>query len=223
MSQLFYIRWPEYWSFSFSISPSNEYLELISFEINWFDILPAVWGVLKSLIWHHNLKASILMPSDFFKVQLSHLYMTTEETIALTMWTFVGKVVSLLCNTLSRFVIAFLPKSKCLWISWLQSPCTVILEPKKDNFSLLPLFPFYLSLGERTGCNNLHFWMLSFKPAFSLFSFTLIKRLSSSSSLSTVRAVSSAYLRLLIFVLGVLIPAWIHPVWHFTWCTLCRS
>ena len=124
MSQLFYIRWPKYWSFS--ISPSNEYLEFISFEINWFDILLAVQGALKSLLQHHNLKALILMPSAFFIVQLSHLYMTTEKTvlshlymttektIALTLWTFFGQVMSLLYNTLSRFVIAFLPKSKCL-------------------------------------------------------------------------------------------------------------
>ena len=112
MSQLFYIRWPKY--LSFSISPSNEYLELVSFEINWFDILLAVQGALKSLLQHHNLKALILMPSAFFIVQLSHLYMTTEKTIPLTIWTFVGKVASLLCYTLSRFVIAFLPKSRCL-------------------------------------------------------------------------------------------------------------
>ena len=112
------IRWPKYWSFSFSISPSNEYLGLISFQTDWLG-LSAVQGTLKSLLQHHNSKALILQCSAFFMVQLSHPYMTTGKTIALTLWTFVGKVMSLLCNTLSRFVIAFLPRSKCLLISWL--------------------------------------------------------------------------------------------------------
>ena len=121
-----HIRWPKYWSFS--ISPSNEYLGLISFRIDWFDLL-AVQGTLKSLLQHRNLKASILRHSAFFMVQLSHLYMTTGKAIALTIWTFAGKVMSLLFNMLSRLVIAFLPRSKFLLISWLQSPSTVILEP----------------------------------------------------------------------------------------------
>ena len=112
------IRWPKYWSFSFSISPSNEYLGLISFQTDWLG-LSAVQGTLKSLLQHHNSKALILQCSAFFMVQLSHPYMTTGKTIALTLWTFVGKVMSLLFNTLSRFVIAFLPRSKCLLISWL--------------------------------------------------------------------------------------------------------
>ena len=107
------IRWPKYWSFSFSISPSNEHPGLISFRMNWFDLL-AVQGTLKSLLQHHSLKASILQPSAFFILQLSHPYMTTGKTIALTRWTFVGKVMSLLSNMLSRFVIAFLPRSKHL-------------------------------------------------------------------------------------------------------------
>ena len=124
------IRWPKYWSFSFSISPSNEYSGLISFRIDWFDFL-AVQGTLKSLLQHHNSKASVLRLSAFFMVQLSHPYMTTEKTVALTMYTFVGKVMALLFNMLSRFVIAFLPKSKHLLISWLQSPSAVILEPKR--------------------------------------------------------------------------------------------
>ena len=110
------IRWPKYWSFSFRISPSNEYSGLIFFRIDWFDLL-AVQGTLKSLLWHHNSKASILQPSAFFMVQLSHLYMTTGKITALTIGTFVDKVMSLLFNTLSRFVIAFLPKSKHLLIS----------------------------------------------------------------------------------------------------------
>ena len=124
------IRWPKYWSFSFSISPSNEYSGLISFRMNWFDLL-AVQGTLKNLLQHHSSKASILRRSAFFMVQLSHLYMTTGETIALTIRAFVGKVMSLLFNMLSRFVIAFLPRSKCLLISWLPSPSGMILEPKK--------------------------------------------------------------------------------------------
>ena len=124
------IRWPKYWSFSFSISPSNEYSGLISFRMDWFDLL-AVQGTLTSLLQHHTSKASILRHSAFFMVQLSHPYMITGKIISLTRWTFVGKVMSLLFNMLSRFVIAFLPRSKCLLISWLQSPSAVILEPKK--------------------------------------------------------------------------------------------
>ena len=124
------IRWPRYWSFSFSISPSNEYSGLISFRIDWFDLL-AVQGTLKSLLQYHSSKASILRHSAFFMVQISHPYMTTRKTVTLTRWTSVGKVMSLLFNMLSRLVIAFLPRSKHLLISWLQSPSAVILEPKK--------------------------------------------------------------------------------------------
>ena len=126
---VFRIRWPKYCSFSLSISPSNEYSGLISFRIGWFDLL-AIQGTLKSL-QHHSSKASILWCSAFFTVQLSHPYMTTGKTIALTRWTFVGKVISLLLNMLSRLVITFLPWSKRLLISWLQSPSAVILEPRK--------------------------------------------------------------------------------------------
>ena len=136
-------RWPKYWSFSFSISPSNEYSGLISFRIDWFDLL-AVQGTLKSLLQHHSSKASILWCSAFFMAQLSHPYMITGKTIALTRQTFVSRVVSLLFNMLSRFVIAFLPKSKCLLISWLQSPSTVILEPKKIISHCYHCFPIYL-------------------------------------------------------------------------------
>ena len=125
-----HIRWPKDWSFNFSISPSNEYLGLISFRIDWLDLL-AVQGTLKSLLQFHSSKTSILQHSAFFLVQLSHLYVTTGKTIAFTIWTFVGKVMSLLSNMLSRLVIAFLPRSKHLLISWLQSPSAVILEPKK--------------------------------------------------------------------------------------------
>ena len=124
------IRWPKYWSFSFNISPSNKYSGLISFRIDWLDLL-AVQGTLKSLLQHHSSKASILQLSAFFTVQLSHPYMTTGKTIALTRWNFVDKVMSLLLNMLSRLVITFLPRSKHLLISWLQSPSAMILEPRK--------------------------------------------------------------------------------------------
>ena len=123
------IKWPKYWSFSFSLSPSNEYSGLI-FRIDWLDLL-TVQGTLKSLLQHHSSKASVLQYSAFFKVQLSHPYMTTGKTIALTRRTFVGKIMSLLFNMLSRLVIAFLPRNRRLLISWLQSPSAVILEPKK--------------------------------------------------------------------------------------------
>ena len=124
------MRWPKYWSFSFSIRPSSEQPGLISFRMDWLDLL-AVQGTLKSLLQHHSSKASILQHSAFFVVQLSHLYMTIGKTIALTRWTFVGKVMSLLFNMLSKLVITFLPRSKRLLISWLQSPSAVILEPPK--------------------------------------------------------------------------------------------
>ena len=125
-----YIRWPKYWSFSFNISPSNEHPGLISFKMDWLDLL-AVQGTLKSLLQHHSSKATILRHSAFFTVQLSHPYMTTGKTIALTRRILVGKVMSLLLNMLSRLVITFLPRSKHLLISWLQSPFAVILEPPK--------------------------------------------------------------------------------------------
>ena len=124
------IRWPKYWSFNFSISPSNESAGLISFRMDWLDLF-AVQGTLKSLLQHHSSKASILQHSAFFMVQLSHPYMTTGKIIALTRWTFVGKVMSLFFSMLSRLVIAFLSRSKHLFISWLQSPSAVVLEPKK--------------------------------------------------------------------------------------------
>ena len=124
------IRWPKYWSFSFSISPSNEYSGLISFRMDWLDLL-AVQGTLKSRLQHHSSKALIFQCSAFFIVQLSHLHLTTGKTVALSRWTFVGKVMSLLFNILSRLIIAFLSRSKRLLISWLQSPSAVIWEPPK--------------------------------------------------------------------------------------------
>ena len=138
-----HIRWPKYWSFSFSISPYKEYSGLISFRIDWLDLL-AVQGTLKSLLQHHSSKASILRRSAFFTVQPSHAYMTTGKTIALTRWTIVGKVTSLLFNMLSRLVITFLPRSKSLLISWLQSPSAVILEPPKIVSHCFHCFPIYL-------------------------------------------------------------------------------
>ena len=136
------IRWPKYWSFSFSISPSSECSGLISFRIDWLDLLP-VQGTLKSLLQHHSSKASILQCSAFFMVQLSHPYVITRKTIALTRRTCVAKVMSLLFNMLSRLVIAFLPRRKCLLISWLQSPSAVILKPKKiKSITVFIVSPF---------------------------------------------------------------------------------
>ena len=268
-----HIRWPKYWSFSLGISPSNEYSGLISFRIDWVDLL-AVQGTHKSLLQHHSLKASILWHSVFFMVQLSHLYITTRKIKALTIQTFVDKVMSLIFNTLSRVVIAFLPRSKRLFISWLGSPSAVILEPKKVSLSLhcFYCFPIYFALwSDGTECHDLSVlnvassvtqscltlcepldnsppgssvhgifqtrilkWVaissfngsswptdwthicsvscigrqilyhcatwevqlnVEFKSIFSRSSFTFIKRLFSSSSLSVLRVASSAYLR----------------------------
>ena len=137
------IRWPKYWSFSFSIRPSSEYSGLISFRMYWLDLL-AVQGTLKSLLQHHSSKASILLCSAFFTVQLSHSYMTTGKTIALTRQTFVGKLMSLLFNMISRWVITFLSRSKHLLILWLQSSSAMILEPKKIVCHCFHCFPTYL-------------------------------------------------------------------------------
>src|SRR5574340_1197215 len=201
------IRWPKYWSFSFNISPSNEHPGLISFRMDWFG-LPAVQGTLKSLFQHYSSKASVLWCSAFFIVQFSHPYMTTGKTIVLTRWTFVGKVMCLLFNMLSRLVITFLPRSKCLLISWLQSPAAVILVPQKIKSDTVSTVSPSIS-HEVMGPDAMIFilLMLSFKPTFSLSTFTFIKRLLSSSSLSAIRVVSSAYLRLLIFLPAILIPA----------------
>ena len=171
------IRWPKYWSFSFSISPSNEYSGLISFRMDWLDLL-AVQVTFKSLLQYHSSKASILRCSAFFIVQLLHPYMTTGKTIALTRRIFVGKVMSLLFNMLSRLVTAFLLRRKHLLTSWLRSPSAVILEPQKIK-------SVTVSIASPSVCHEvmgpdamiLVFWMLSLKPTFSLSSFTLIKRL----------------------------------------------
>ena len=156
------IRWPKHWSFSFSISPSNEYSGLISFRIDWFDLL-AVQGILKTHLQHHSSKASILWCSAFFIVQLSHPYMTTGKSIAFTRWTFVGRVLYLFFNMLSRLAIAFLPRSKCLLISWLQSLSAVTLEPKKiKSVTVSIFFPIYLPWSDGTRCHDLSFLHVEF-------------------------------------------------------------
>ena len=171
------ISWPKYWSFSFNISPSKN-PGLISFRMDWLDLL-AVQGTLKSPLQHHSSKASILQCSAFFTVQLSHPYMTTAKTIALTRWTFVGKVMSLLFNMLSRLVITFFPRSKCLLISWLQSPSAVILEPRKIKSATVS-----------TVSPSISHQVMGMDAMIFLF-WIFIKRLLSSSSLSAIRVVSS--------------------------------
>ena len=169
-------RVARYWSFSFNVSPSNEHPGLISFRMDWLDLL-VVQGTRKSLLHHHSSKASILRCSAFFIVQLSHSYVTSGKTIALTRWTFVDKVMSMLFNMPSRFVITFLQRSKCLLISWLQSPYAVILEPRKIKSATVPtVSPSICHEVMGPDAMMLNFCKLSFKPAFSLSSFTFIKR-----------------------------------------------
>ena len=184
-------------SASTSVPPMNTQDWSISFRMDLLDLL-AVQGTLKSLLQHHSSKASILRHSAFFTVQLSQPYMTTGKTIALTRRTFVDKVMSLLLNMLSRLVITFLPRSKRLLISWLQSPSAVLLKPPKIQSATVS--PSISHEVMELDAMILVFWMLSFKPTFSLSTFTFIKRLLSSSSLSAIRVVSSAYLRWLIFL-----------------------
>ena len=179
-----HIRWPKYWSFSFSSSPSNEYSGLISFRMDWLDLL-AVQGTLKSLLQRHSSKASVLWRSAFFIVQLSHPYMTTGKTIALTRWTFVGKVMSLLFNFMTAVTIYN------------------DFGPPKTVFHCFHCFPIYLPWSDGTGCHDLSFRNVEFSHS----SLTFIKRLLGSSSPSAVRVVSSAYLRLLILLPEILIPA----------------
>ena len=170
-----FIRWRKYWSFRFNISPSNEYSGLISFRLDWLDLL-AVQGTLKSLLQQHSSKASILQPSAFFIVQLSHPYMTTGKTIPLTRQTFVDKVMSyllltLLFNMLSKLVITLLPRSKRLFISWLQSPSAVSMEPKKiKSATVSTVSPIYLPWSDGTGCHDLWFLNVEFLANF----FTLL-------------------------------------------------
>ena len=171
---------------------------------------------LKSLLQHHSSEASILWCSAFFMVQLSHPYTTTERTIALTRWITFEKVMSLLFHMLSRLVIAFLPRSKHLWISWLQSPSTVILKPKKIKSHCFHCLPIFWPWSDGPDAMILVFSVLSFKSDFSLSSFTFIKRVFSSSLLSALSVVLSAYLRLLIFPLESWFQFVLHPAWHFT-------
>ena len=200
------IRWPKYWSFNISISPSNEYSGLISFRMDWFDHL-AIQGTPNSLLQHQSSKPSILQCSAFFIVHLWHPYMTTGKTIALTRQTFVGKVMSLLFSMLSLLVITFFPRSKHLLISWLQSPSAVILEPPKIKCVTISIVSPSICHEVMGTDAIILFWMLSFKPTFSLSSFIFIERRFSYCSLSAIRVVSSAYLRLLIFLPAILIPA----------------
>ena len=160
------IRWPKYWSYSFNICPSNEHPGLISSRMGWLDLL-AVQGTLKSLLQHRSSKTSILRYLAFFIIQLSHPYMTTGKTIDLTRWTFIGKVMSLLLNMLSRLVITSLPRSKYLFISWLQSPSAVILEPRKiKSATVSTVSPSICHEVMGPDAMILVFWMLSFKPNF---------------------------------------------------------
>ena len=185
-------------------------------RLDWLDLL-AGQGTFKNILQHHTWKASILQCSVLFIVQFSHPYMTTGKTIALTRWNFVGKVMSLLFNMLSRLVITFLLRSKHLLISWMQSLSAVILEPKKiKSVTVSIVSPSICHKVMGLDAMMLVFWMLSFKATFSLFSFTFIKRFFSSSLLSAIRVVSSAYLKLLIFLLAILIPACDLPSPAFT-------
>ena len=194
----FCIRCPKFWSFNFRISPSSEYSGLIYFQIDWFDLL-AVQGTLKTLLQHHSSKALILWHSVFFMVQFSHPYLTTGKIIALTRQTFVVKFMSLLFNMLSRLAIAFLPRSKRLLISWLQSPSAVILEPPKIKSATVSPSISHEVMGP--DATIFVFWMLSFRSAFSSLLFHSHQEVLWFLSLSAIRVLSSAYLRLLILII----------------------
>ena len=216
-----HIRWPKYWSFSYSITLSNGHSGLTSFRMDWLDLL-GDQGTLKTLLQHHSSKASILWRLAFFIFQLSHLYLPTGKTIALTRRTFVSKVMSLLFNTLTRLVTAFLSRRRYLSIAWLQSPSAVILEPPKiKSLTVSIVSPSICHEVMEPDAMMSVSWMLSFKPTFPLSSFTFIRRLFSSSSRSAIRVVSSAYMRLLI---NFSWQSWFqlapHALQHFAWCTL---
>ena len=200
-----HITWPKYWSFSFSISPSNEHPRLISFTMDWLDLL-AVQGTLKTLLQYHSSKASILWCSAFFMVQLSHPYMTTGKTTALTTWPFVSKVMSMLFNMLSRLVIAFLPRSKRLNFMAAATICSDFGAQENSVCHYFHCFSIYLPWSDETGCHDLCFLNVEFQASFSTLLFHPFKRLFSSSLLSAIRVVSCAYLRLLLFLLAILIP-----------------
>ena len=193
------------------------------FPLGWTGWISLQPKGLPSLLQHYSSKASILRCSAYFIIQLSYPYMTTGKTIAFAKQTFVDKAMSLLFNILSRFVTAFLPRSKCLLVSWLQSPSAVILEPPKiKSVTVSIVSPSICHEVMALDAMILVFWILSFKPTFSLSSFTLIKRLFRS-SLSAIRVVSFVYLRLLIFLPVILIPACVSSSLHFAWCILHRS
>ena len=217
------IRGPKYWSFSFNISPSNEHSGLITFRMDWLDLL-AGQRTLKSLLHHHSSKASILQCSALHIIQLSHLYMTTGKTAAFTRRTFVGKRMSPLFTMLSMMVITFLPRSKHLLISWVQSWSAVIMKPKKIKSVIVCIFSPSIC-HEVMGLDAMLFfsWMLSFKLTFLLSSFTFIKRLFSSSSFLPLPWYH-------LHIRGCWYFSWqswfqpvLHPAWHFTRCTLHLS
>ena len=213
-----HIRWPKYWSFNFNISPSNEHPGLICFRVDQLDFL-AVQGTLKSFLQHHSSKASILQCSAFFIVQFSHPYMTTGKIITLTRRTFVDKVMSLLLNMLSRLVITFLPRCKSLYFMAAITICSDFGAPPQNKvWHCFHCFPIYFPWSDGTRCHDLSFLNVSFKPTFSVSSFTFIKRLFSSSSLSVIRVVSSAYFSLQPWFQLVFLP-----VQRFSCCTLHRS
>ena len=208
------MRWPKYWSFSFRVIPSKEHPGLISFRMDWLDLL-AVQGPLKSLLQHHSSKASILQHSAFFMVQLSHPYMTTGKTIAFTRRTFVGKVMSLLFNMLSRLVIAFLPRSKHLLISWLQSPSAVILEPQEiKSLTVSILSPFVCHRVVGSDGMILVLWMPSLSQLFH-FSLSLWSR----GSLVPLCFLPLGWCHLHIWGYWYF-QLVLHPACHFTWCPL---
>ena len=218
----FHIRWPKYGSFSFSFGPSNGYSGLISFRTDWFNLL-AFQETFKSLLLHHNLKASILQLSVFFVIQLWHPYMTTGKNIALTKWIFVGKVISLLFNVLSRFVIAFLPRSKHLLISWLQSPSAVILEPEKIRSATASTFLPYIC-HEMMGTDAM---ILVFLNVSSQLFHSPLSPLSVSSLAPLCFQLLEWYYLHIRGDWYLSQQSWFHlvilPVWHFSWCTLHRS
>ena len=215
-NSVIHIRCQNYWSFSFSISPSNNYSVLIYSTMGWLDLL-AVQGTFKSLLQCHSSKASILRHSGFFIVQLSHPYVTTGKTIALSRWNTFGKVMSLLFSMLSRFVIAFLLRSKCLNFMAAVTICSDF-EVQESKVFVSIVSPSICH--EVMGLDAMIFIFWMFKVSFFTLLFHFIKRLFSSSSLSAISVVSSAYLRLLTFPRQSWFQLVLHPAWHFVWCTL---
>ena len=213
------IKWPTYWSFNFKVSPFNEYWGLIFISIDWCDLL-SVQGTLKSLLQHRSTKASILQCSAFFVVQLSHLYMTTRKTTALTRWNFVDKVMSLLFNMLSRLVITLHPRSKCPLISWLQLPSSVSPLPPKKVSHCFCCFPSICHEVMKLDAMIFIFLMLSLKPTFPLSFFIFINKLFSSSLFSAIGVVSSVYLRYWYFSQQSWFQLVLHPAQHFALYTL---